>query len=371
MNQRKPIIVIKITALVFAVLLCVACLLLCILTQTTDNKTPLGEIAEDPPVSVQEQSDDDVYAMPHTMSFTEKTLLAAMAEGQTVDVKIKAIISPYNAANQLVDYAIAWGVAPTHGSEPVTDYVTVTPDTDGSLTATVSCKQPFGTDKIIITVTTRDGGFTAQCTVSFIGAASEMSVTSSTITPIKDDKRGTYYQLGTNRTYTFDVNLDNAFHEVGSKNLSVSVSGVGSLYFGTTYASADTGISRFQNMELRELSAMADRFITSAEISGTTLTVTTGSKLVENYYSYYESDEYFTGSYTYDRYVYEDEYGLTVGDKITDDYEGKAKANTAALPSCYFTVTVTDTVSGLSETLRIWLVSSVSGVRFQDADISF
>lgn len=81
---------------------------------------------------------------------------------------------------------------------------------------------------------------------------------------------------------------------------------------------------------------MADRFITSAAISGTTLTVQTGSKLVENYYSYYESDEYFTGSYTYDRYVYEDEFGLTVGDKISDDYEGKAKSNTAARPVLLF-----------------------------------
>lgn len=222
-----------------------------------------------------------------------------------------------------------------------------------------------------VTVTTRDGGFTANCTVSFIGMASGMSVTSSAVTPVSDDNRGTYYQLGTSRTYTFDVNLDNAFHEVGSKNLTVSVGGVGSLYFGKTYTDSMSGIARFQDMELRKLSAMADRFITSAAISGTTLTVQTGSKLVENYYSYYESDEYFTGSYTYDSYVYEDEFGLTVGDKISDDYEGKAKSNTAALPSCYFTITVTDTVSGLSESLRLWLVSSVSGVRFEKSELSF
>lgn len=113
------------------------------------------------------------------------------------------------------------------------------------------------------------------------------------------------------------------------------------------------------------------KFITSAEISGTSLTVTTGKKLVENYYSREESDEFYTGSYVYDRYVYEDEFGLTVGNMTADDYEGKAKANTADLPSCYFTITVTDTVSGLSDTLRIWLVSSVSGVRFEKTNLSF
>ena len=46
-------------------------------------------------------------------------------------------------------------------------------------------------------------------------------------------------------------------------------------------------------------------------------------------------------------------------------------ASTAALPSCYFTITVTDTVSGLSESLRLWLVSSVSGVRFEKSELSF
>lgn len=204
-------------------------------------------------------SNGETYPMPRTMSFSAKTLAEALAEGQSVDVKIKAIIYPYDAANQLVDYTIAWGSAPTHGSESVTDYVTVTPDSEGSLTATVSCKQSFGNDKIIITVTTRDGGYTASCTVSFIGMANDMSVTSSAVTPIRDDKRGTYYQLGTNRTYTFDVNLDNAFHEVGSKNLTVTLGGSGSLYFGTTYTSGDTGIARFSDMEKRELSTMADQ----------------------------------------------------------------------------------------------------------------
>ena len=92
--------------------------------------------------------------MPKAMSFSSKTLAAALAKGQEISVKIKAIISPYDAANQLVDYSIEWGNAPTHGAEAVTDYVTVAPDSDGSLTATVSCRQAFGDDKIIITVTT-------------------------------------------------------------------------------------------------------------------------------------------------------------------------------------------------------------------------
>lgn len=270
-----------------------------------------------------------------------------------------------------MDYSIEWGNAPTHGDEEVTDYVTVAPDSDGSLTATVSCRQAFGDDKIIITVTTRDGGYTADCTVSFVGVASELSITPSGASSIQDDKRGAYYQLGTNKTYTFDINLDNIFHEVGSTNLTVSTGGFGSLYFGTVYVDSTTGVSRFSNMEKREMSDIAEWFIESADISGTTLTVKTGTKLVENYSSHTENDEYFTGSYIYDRFVYEDEFGLTMGQTTADDYEGKAQTNTAELPSCYFTITVTDSVSGLCDTVRFWLVSSVTGIRFEEADLSF
>lgn len=314
---------------------------------------------------------EEAYKMPKAMSFSSKALAAALAKGQEVSVKIKAIILPYDAANQLVDYSIEWGNAPTHGDEEVTDYVTVAPDSDGSLTATVSCRQAFGDDKIIITVTTRDGGYTADCTVSFVGVASELSITPSGASSIQDDKRGAYYQLGTNKTYTFDINLDNIFHEVGSTNLTVSTGGFGSLYFGTVYVDSTTGVSRFSNMEKREMSDIAEWFIESADISGTTLTVKTGTKLVENYSSHTENDEYFTGSYIYDRFVYEDEFGLTMGQTTADDYEGKAQTNTAELPSCYFTITVTDSVSGLCDTVRFWLVSSVTGIRFEEADLSF
>ena len=71
-----------------------------------------------------EYSENKVYDMPKAMAFTAQTLAAAQANGQTVDVAIKANITPWDAANQLVDFSVAWGTAPTHGKESVTDYVT-------------------------------------------------------------------------------------------------------------------------------------------------------------------------------------------------------------------------------------------------------
>lgn len=368
MTIEKKQKVIKITALMLAVISIISVVIASIYFLTKKNMPKTDNV-------LSEETDFDetqTYAMPQAMSFSAESLVAAQAVGQTVDVKIKATIIPYDAANQLVDYSIAWGSAPTHGKEAVTDYVTVTQDSDGSLNATISCKKAFGSDKIIVMVTTRDGGHTATCTVSFVGVASTMSVTNDSITPISDSKRGVYYQFGTNKTYTFNVNLDNIFSTVGSKNLVVELGGSGELYFGKTFSDAMSGMSYFSEMTKRKMADMADKFITSATISENTLTVTTGNKLVEEYYSSSEPDEYYTGTYTYDRYVYYDEYdlGLVGGASASDDYTGNSEYNRNALSSCYFTVTVKDTVSGLSETFKIWLVSSVERVTLSKSEVT-
>ena len=74
----------------------------------------------------------------------------------------------------------------------------------------------------------------------------------------------------------------------------------------------------------------------------------------------------YGGTTYYDRVVFEDEYGFTSG----DGYESNAKANTEAMKSCYFTVTVTDSVSALSETIRIWPVTPVNGVKLDKTEFS-
>ena len=366
MTNTKKQKVLKVTAILLAVITIVAACVIGICYSVNVKKQdnlPQAKITE-PDF---EYSEPKVYNMPKAMAFTAKTLAAAQANGQTVDVRIQASVTPWDAANQQVDYSIAWGAAPTHGKEAVTDYVTVTQDSDGSLTATISCKKAFGGDKIIVTVTTRDGGFTANCTVSFVGVASTISITNSSLNPISDTNRGNYYQLGTNKTYNFTVNLGNIFNTIGSKNLTVTLGGVGELYFGDEFVDGSSGMGSFSNMAKRKMSDIVNKFITSATISGTTLTVKTGTVVVENYYDEMVNDtEYFTGTTYKGRYVFEDEYGLTGG----KDFETNSKANIAALPSCYFTITVKDTVSGLSETVKVWLVTSVKSVSLNKSTVN-
>lgn len=325
--------------------------------------------------------EDIVYPMPEKMSFSAAAFAQPLAQfgepsgttvtsPQSVDVRIEAYVYPESAANKEVDFSVAWGNAPTHGSEKVTNYLTVTPDSDGSTTATVSCKKAFGDDTIIITVTTREGGYTATCTVSFTGIASGIEITSSTATKKSTSARGEYYELGTSKTYTFNIGLTNAFNDAAG-NLSVTeIGGEGNMYFGNGSYN-DGGYINFTDMVQKSIGEFADDFITSATISGNTLTVKTGSKILENYYSSYGPDEYFITDIYYDRYVVEMNDDWSIKDSSDTFRNQNAQSNAQNIGSCYFYVTVKDSISGLTETVRLWLVSSVSGVSLSQTELEF
>lgn len=325
--------------------------------------------------------EDIVYPMPEKMSFSAAAFAQPLAQfgepsgttvtsPKSVDVRIEAYVYPESAANKAVDFSVAWGNAPTHGSEQVSNYLTVTPDSDGSTTATVSCKKSFGDDTIIITVTTREGGYTATCTVSFTGIASGIEITSSTATKKSTSARGEYYELGTSKTYTFNIGLTNAFNDAAG-NLSVTeIGGEGNMYFGNGSYN-DGGYINFTDMVQKSIGEFADDFITSATISGNTLTVKTGSKILENYYSSYGPDEYFITDIYYDRYVVEMNDDWSIKDSSDTFRNQNAKSNAQNIGSCYFYVTVNDSISGLTETVRLWLVSSVSGVSLSQTELEF
>lgn len=87
-----------------------------------------------------------IYEMPSVLAFSADATTAADS-GHTASVTLTATVLPVEATNKLVDWSVAWGVTKQHGSENVTDYVTVTPKSDGSNIATVTCKKAFGDDE--------------------------------------------------------------------------------------------------------------------------------------------------------------------------------------------------------------------------------
>ena len=70
---------------------------------------------------------------------------------------LTATIKPTIATNTQIEWGVAWQNANSGwaNGKSVTDYVTVTPTSDGSATARVDCKADFG-EKILVTATSRD-----------------------------------------------------------------------------------------------------------------------------------------------------------------------------------------------------------------------
>ena len=101
---------------------------------------------------------------------------AAVAADNSVSKTIVATVLPATAANKQVDWSVEWGDEEAEGD--VSQYVTVTPASDGSTNATVTCKQAF-TGTILVIATTRESGYQASCILTFIGIPTDIVVSGS------------------------------------------------------------------------------------------------------------------------------------------------------------------------------------------------
>lgn len=92
-------------------------------------------------------------------------------DGHTVQ-QITATVTPSDALNAIVDWSIAWGE--TQGSwgsgsqGDISDYLTITPTSDGALTAEVECLAPFGTQAIITANIRGHEEISDTCTVDYV-----------------------------------------------------------------------------------------------------------------------------------------------------------------------------------------------------------
>ena len=201
--------------------------------------------------------------------------MSTVTNGTYAEQTIMATVLPTSASNKLVDWSVAWGGEQTGN---VTDYVTVTPSTSGSTTASIKCYQAFE-GNIVVTVTTREGGFSADCIVTFVGIPTEINVNG----PFSESDDGFYY-IGVGNTYSFNVDVSNVFGTIGEdyRNVNMTLGGVGSIVLGT-YESTSEG-SKWYDTSLTtvELQSMTDKFL-SASFENGVLNITT-FKAVESYY---------------------------------------------------------------------------------------
>lgn len=171
-----------------------------------DAKTwfkPQEEQPETPPAVDGDGKDltsGEVHEMPRAMVFRMAEALSADAS-QPSSVTLTATVKPAYADNKTVSWSVAF-VNPSAtwaSGKKATDYVTVTPESDGSATATVSCKKDFGA-QIKVVVQSRDNADAkAECTVDF---AKRIKSVSRTLTSL--DKTANY-TLGSGQSMV-DVN---------------------------------------------------------------------------------------------------------------------------------------------------------------------
>lgn len=92
---------------------------------------------------------------------------------------LTATITPATADNKNVDWSVAWANASSSwaSGKTVTDYVTVTPSSPGSLTATVECKQAFGEQVIVTCTSQQNADIKATCTVDYEEKISSVMLT--------------------------------------------------------------------------------------------------------------------------------------------------------------------------------------------------
>lgn len=288
----------------------------------------------------QEELENDFSS---AMSNSEHVVLSmgsvsTLAADNSVSKTITATVLPATATNKAVDWSVEWG---EEGNEAiVTDYITVTPDSDGSCDATVTCKQAF-TGTVVVVATTRESGYQAFCVITFIGIPTEMNIRGA-VTP-----SGNVYKLGIGNSYAFDVTLTNPFNSVGDKynNFVCGVDGVGSIVVG--YLERISGLEHWTDEENKNVTidSIKDSFITATYENGK-LTITT-KKSIESYYNKMQKGDGGRTTFYWDKFR-----------SYVDD--------------CYFKVWIRETNSGLQKEMEIRFDESiVTGINVNHPEMEF
>ena len=296
-------------------------------------------------ISVTQEQDQTEQAKPVKIAKLSmaSTIISSHAgsvnANQTVSKKIQAIIEPSTAKNASVDWSVEWG---EKQNGEVTDYLTVTPDADGSLSATVTCKQPF-TGEIVVVCVTRQGGYVATCTVTYAGQPTDITLAGEV------SETDGAYRFGIGNTYEYAIEMSNPFGAVGEKfnDISVSVTGVGQVVLGYMEHFQAQNKDKWYDTsdETVEYDSLKDALI-SASFANGKLTIKTLSA-VEDFYR-------GTGRMDGGRTIF---------------YEGKFRSYVS---ECYFNVTLTEQNSGCSKTIKVvYDPGVVTGVNMSQNEMEF
>lgn len=174
--------------------------------------------------------------------------LTAFSEGEetpaTMSKTIQATVLPVDAPDKTVLWSISW--ENEEETANVSDYVTIETSGTDNCICTVVAHQPFSDKNLILTATTKVGGFKAFCNVQYRGLPETLDIIEN-----GGVYNGDVYELNAGTTYEFDIVADNGLNSV-AEDLSYSVE-----------------IHGFGNLNLSKRNTATDETeIISAEVSG-------------------------------------------------------------------------------------------------------
>ena len=278
---------------------------------------------------------------------------------------IKATVLPESATDQSTTWEVYWLDNQTGNEDAaVTDYVTVMacigdqPYTaqPGANYCKVTCKQPFAGSTIGVRVTTVVGGFVAECKVTYEGVPTYLGfheVLAGGGYRFVDDQP--LLNIGTT---DFVLALDNPLHGVGAdfgryEIVSTGYSGKCGLYID------GAGFTRLN------ISVTCNNGSIACTVDGKDYNVTSSDEL----YPVFKLDNFITteiadgtlrivASNAFDGFV------VTSNGKLNEVLKSMED------DPIVFYVTVKDTVSGVSNTLK-FRISDVSSVTLSDSNLAF
>ena len=204
-----------------------------------------------------------------------------------VSQTVTATITPSTVVDKYVTWSVAWENNAPLKDKNISDYIKVTDDSQGNLTATVSCYKSFKGSKAILTCTTRQGGKTGTVDIVYEGVPSSMVINAPTGVTKYNLGKDSVDLLYVGKSYSLNLAMDNIFHSVGSNfnDFTVTVSGVGSVTCGT-YSQSGRGAGWSSHSNIVDFNKIAKEFITCST-SGNTLSI----NVTKSLYDYYESKE--------------------------------------------------------------------------------
>ena len=204
-----------------------------------------------------------------------------------VSQTVTATITPSTVVDKYVTWSVAWANDAPLKDKNISDYIKVTDDSQGNLTATVNCYKSFKGSKAILTCTTRQGGKTGTVNIVYEGVPSSMVINAPSGVTKYNLGKDSVDLLYVGKSYSLNLAMDNVFHSVGSNfnDFIVTVTGVGSVTCGS-YSQSGRGAGWSSHSNIVDFNKIAKEFVTCST-SGNTLSI----NVTKSLYDYYESKE--------------------------------------------------------------------------------